>query len=244
MKTIGVIPSRYASKRFPGKPLVEIEGKTMIQRVYEQACRAKLLSEVIIATDDRRIYDHARAFGAQVMITSTNHYTGTDRCAEVATRYQDMEAILNIQGDEPFIDPQQIDLLSSYLRNEEEVDIATLAKEITEPEPIFDPNTVKVVFNKAGRALYFSRSPIPYLNGVEKKEWLLKGRFYKHIGIYGFRRQTLLEITRFSRSRLEKMESLEQLRWLDNGYEIGIQLTDQETIGIDTPEDLKKLTDH
>ena len=244
MKTIGVIPSRYASKRFPGKPLVEIEGKTMIQRVYEQACRAKLLSEVIIATDDRRIYDHARAFGAQVMITSTNHYTGTDRCAEVATRYQDMEAILNIQGDEPFIDPQQIDLLSSYLRNEEEVDIATLAKEITEPEPVFDPNTVKVVFNKAGRALYFSRSPIPYLNGVEKKEWLLKGRFYKHIGIYGFRRQTLLEITRFSRSRLEKMESLEQLRWLDNGYEIGIQLTDQETIGIDTPEDLKKLTDH
>lgn len=241
MQTLGIIPSRFASTRFPGKPLVEIDGKTMIQRVYFQACKAKMLSKVIIATDDERIYNHVQSFGGQVIMTNPNHKSGTDRCAEVALGFQDMEAIVNIQGDEPFINPQQIDLVVQQLKQNTSINIATLAKKITDSEHLFSPNIVKVVFNKSNIAQYFSRSPIPFLRNIEKENWVNKGLFYKHIGLYGYRKQTLLEIAKLPMSSLEKAESLEQLRWLENGYKIGIGITDIETIGIDTPADLENL---
>jgi len=241
MLTLGIIPSRFASTRFPGKPLVDINGKTMIQRVYLQACKAKTLSKVIIATDDERIFKHAQSFGAQVIMTNSDHQSGTDRCAEVAMCFQDMEAIVNIQGDEPFINPMQIDLVVQQLKQNTALNIATLAKKMTQSAPIFNPNIVKVVFNQAGLAHYFSRSPIPFLRNIAKENWINEGVFYKHIGLYGYRRATLLDIAKLPMSILEQAESLEQLRWLENGYKIGIGLTDIETIGIDTPEDLEKI---
>ncbi len=242
MQTLGIIPSRFASTRFPGKPLVEIGGKTMIQRVYLQACKAEMLSKVIIATDDERIYDHIQSFGGQVIMTKSSHQSGTDRCAEVALGFQDMEAIVNIQGDEPFINPQQIDLVVAQLKQNTAINIATLVKKIRQSEQLFSPNIVKVVFNKNGIAQYFSRSPIPFLRNIEKENWVNKEPFYKHIGLYGYRKETLLEIAQLPMSPLEKAESLEQLRWLENGYKIGIGLTEIETIGIDTPEDLENLS--
>jgi len=241
MQTLGIIPSRFASTRFPGKPLVDINGKTMIQRVYLQACKAKSLSKVIIATDDKRIFKHAQSFGGQAIMTKSNHQSGTDRCAEVAMRFQDMEAIVNIQGDEPFINPVQIDLVVQQLKQNTALNIATLAKKITQSATIFNPNIVKVVFNQAGLAHYFSRSPIPFLRNIAKENWINSGVFYKHIGLYGYRKATLLDIAKLPLSILEQAESLEQLRWLENGYKIGIGLTDIETIGIDTPEDLAKI---
>lgn len=240
MQTLGIIPSRFASTRFPGKPLVDINGKTMIQRVYLQACKAKMLSKIIIATDDERIFNHVQSFGGQAIMTNSNHQSGTDRCAEVAMSFQDMEAIVNIQGDEPFINPAQIDLIVHQLKRNTALNIATLAKKITQSEQIFSPNTVKVVFNKTSIAQYFSRSPIPFLRNLEKEDWINTGVFYKHIGLYGYRKETLLAIAKLPLSTLEQAESLEQLRWLENGYKIGIGLTDIETVGIDTPEDLQK----
>lgn len=241
MQILGIIPARFASTRFPGKPLVDIGGKTMIQRVYLQACQAKSLSKVIVATDDERIYNHVKSFGGQVTMTDSIHQSGTDRCAEVATNFQEMQAIINIQGDEPFIDPLQIDLVAERLQQNTAINIATLAKKITQLDQIFSTNIVKVVFNHTKTAHYFSRSPIPFLRGVEKEDWLANGNFYKHIGLYGYQRATLLEIAKLPVSHLEKSESLEQLRWLENGYKIGISLTEIETIGIDTPADLKKI---
>ena len=241
MQTLGIIPSRFASTRFPGKPLVEIDGKTMIQRVYLQACKAKMLSKVIIATDDERIDKHVQSFGGQVIMTKPSHQSGTDRGADVALGFQDMEAIVNIQGDEPFINPRQIDLVVTQLKQNTAINIATLAKKITLSDQIFSPNIVKVVFNHAKIANYFSRSPIPFLRNFEKEDWLAKGNFYKHIGLYGYQTTTLLEIARLPMTHLEKSESLEQLRWLENGYKIGISVTEIETIGIDTPADLKKI---
>ncbi len=241
MQTLGIIPSRFASTRFPGKPLVVIDGQTMIQRVYTQACKAKSLAKVIVATDDERIFNHVQSFGGQVLMTQLNHQSGTDRCAEVALNFQDMEAIINIQGDEPFINPLQIDQVAQQLQQNTALNIATLAKRITDSTQLFSPNIVKVVFNQANIAQYFSRSPIPYLRGIDQIDWISKGVFYKHIGLYGYRRQTLLEVTQLPSSLLEKAESLEQLRWLDNGYKIGIGLTEIETVGIDSPEDLEKV---
>jgi len=241
MQTLGIIPSRFASTRFPGKPLVIIEGQTMIQRVYAQACKAKSLAKVVVATDDERIFKHVQSFGGQVMMTQSNHQSGTDRCAEVALNFQDMEAIINIQGDEPFINPLQIDQVAQQLQQNIALNIATLAKRISDSTQLFSPNIVKVVFNQSNIAQYFSRSPIPYLRGVDQIDWITKGVFYKHIGLYGYRRQTLLDITQLPLSLLEKTESLEQLRWLDNGYKIGVGLTEIETIGIDSPADLDKV---
>lgn len=241
MQTLGIIPSRFASTRFPGKPLVVINGKTMIQRVYEQACKATSLAQVLVATDDKRIFTHVQSFGGQVIMTKNSHQSGTDRCAEVAFNFQDMEAIINIQGDEPFINPQQIDQVAIQLKQNTALNIATLAKRITDSTQLFSPNIVKVVFNQSHVANYFSRSPIPYLRGIDQNDWIAQGLFYKHIGLYGYRRQTLLAITQLPESRLEKAESLEQLRWLENGYQIGIGLTDIETVGIDTPADLEKV---
>jgi len=240
MKVVAVIPSRYASSRFPGKPLAILGGISMIQRVYEQALQVKGLQQVIVATDDSRIFEHVKGFGGAVQMTSDRHLSGTDRCAEVAASLPNIDLIINIQGDEPFLAPSQIELLIEALKEMNGNGIATLAKKIDHVDSLFDPSTVKVVFNNQGKAMYFSRSVIPHLRGKAKEAHLLHGNFYKHIGIYGFHKKTLLELSKLKPSELEIAESLEQLRWLENGYEIQVGLTDLETIGIDTPEDLDR----
>ncbi|NET33443.1 MAG: 3-deoxy-manno-octulosonate cytidylyltransferase [Cyanothece sp. SIO1E1] len=241
MKVLGVIPARYESTRFPGKPLVNIQGKSMIARVYERCRQAKMLDEVIVATDDQRIYDHVKSFGGEVMMTSKSHRSGTDRCAEVAAEHREVEFVVNIQGDEPFIDPNQIDQLVKLFDGSSTVDIATLAKKIDSEEALMDPNIVKVVFNKQAEALYFSRSTIPFVRNLASGQWLRHHDFYKHIGIYAFRNKVLQECAKLPQGKLEIMESLEQLRWLEAGYNISVGLTKLETMGIDTPEDLEKF---
>jgi len=242
MKSLGIIPARFESSRFPGKPLVKISGKTMIQRVYEQCQKATTLTEVIVATDDTRIFDEVISFGGKVKMTASKHPTGTDRIAEVAASMNDFEIIVNIQGDEPFIHPQQIESVINIFEKNEKAEIATGVKLIENQADIFNPNVVKCVFGKYGKALLFSRSPIPFLRNEEKENWSVSN-FYKHIGMYAFRRNTLLEITKLPPSRLEKLESLEQLRWLENGYEIFTTELPFDSFGIDTPEDLEKAND-
>ncbi len=240
---LGVIPARFASTRFPGKPLVEINGKSMIQRVYEQATKCILLDNVLVATDDKLIFDHVAKFGGKAIMTSEFHKSGTDRCAEVIgfAEYSDYDLVINIQGDEPFIQPKQIAQVITFLINNENFKLATLAKKIDVEEDLSDPNKVKVVFDKNGKALYFSRSPIPYIKDIAQSGFLNEVDAFKHIGIYGFRREALREISKLPQSPLEKTERLEQLRWLENGFSIGVQTTEFESIGIDTPEDLLKL---
>lgn len=242
-KKLGIIPARYASSRFPGKALIDINGKSMIQRVYEQAMHCKNLDQVVVATDDERIFNHLIKIGAAVLMTSIEAQSGTDRCAELADTpiFAEFDFIINIQGDEPFIQPTQIDKVVNFLEKNESIGIATLAKKIDDLDSLLNPNVVKVVFGKNNKALYFSRSTIPYLRGIEKRDWLEKGNFYKHIGLYGFKREILLELAKLKPSKLELTESLEQLRWLENGYSIGVELTELETQGIDTPEDLEKV---
>ncbi|MEM9821969.1 MAG: 3-deoxy-manno-octulosonate cytidylyltransferase [Bacteroidota bacterium] len=240
MNAIGIIPARYASSRFPGKPLVEIKGLPMIQRVYQQAIQSKRLSKLIVATDDLRIYDAVKQFGGEVMMTKDSHPSGTDRIAEVAEKLPDYEWVINIQGDEPLIDPQQIDLLLAFLAQSPNYPIATLAHPIQEKLNIVDPNTVKVVFDKHHRALYFSRSPIPAISRQEEAKHTSVS-YYQHIGMYAFQRKRLLELAQLKPSILETAESLEQLRWLENGYAIGVCITDQKTIAVDCPEDLEKI---
>jgi 3-deoxy-manno-octulosonate cytidylyltransferase (CMP-KDO synthetase) len=235
---LAVIPARFASTRFPGKPLVLIQGKTMIQRVYEQVKLCKKVDKIVVATDDLRIFEAVEAFGGEVIMTKSDHVSGTDRCAEVAKKYKSSKYIINVQGDEPFIQPEQIELLISTLQATKQTQIATLAKKIEKNDILFNPNSVKVVFGDDKKALYFSRHPIPFLRGIEEKAWLEHQNYYKHIGLYSFQRKTLLKIAKLKPSILEKAESLEQLRWLENGYKIGVGITDLETIGIDTPEDL------
>lgn len=239
MKTLGIIPARYASSRFPGKALANIAGKSMLQRVYEQAQQAKLLDAVVVATDDERIFDHCNAFHGNVMMTSPDHQSGTDRCAEVARQVEDFELVVNIQGDEPFIQPEQIDLVVEPLKKDAQ--ISTLAKQIESSEALFNPNVVKVVFDNHHRAMYFSRHPVPYVRGELQTNWLKAPSHFKHIGLYGFRRDVLLAISELPIGFYEKCESLEQLRWLEQGYTITVALTDKETIGIDTPDDLAKI---
>ncbi|MGN8056554.1 3-deoxy-manno-octulosonate cytidylyltransferase [Pedobacter sp. 22163] len=239
-KIIGIIPARYASTRFPGKPLVDIAGKTMIQRVYEQASKAESLSKVVIATDDVRIADEVNRFGGEFIFTSTNHQSGTDRCAEVIEALPGYDIVINIQGDEPFIEPAQIELLASCF-SEEKVQLATLIKSIQSQESVYNPNSPKVVIDVNGRAMYFSRSPIPFIRNGEPGVWAEKHQFYKHIGIYGYRTESLKAITKLPPSSLEIAESLEQLRWIENGFYIQTKVTDLETVAIDTPEDLLKL---
>ena len=238
---LGIIPARYASTRFPGKPLVDIRGKSMIRRVFEQAAQAKRLDEVVVATDDERIFEHVRGFGGKALMTRSEHPSGTDRCAEVVAHFPAATFLLNIQGDEPFVQPEQIDLLADTLTQHPLCTLATLAKRIADPEALLNPNVVKVVFSETAGAIYFSRHPIPYLRGVDPSQWLEQHPFYKHIGLYGYRRDTLLELARLSPSPLEQAESLEQLRWLENGYRIAVGITALETVGIDTPEDLARL---
>lgn len=239
-KIIGIIPARFASTRFPGKPLVDIAGKSMIQRVYEQASKAKSLAKVVIATDDERIAEEVKKFGGNFVFTASTHQSGTDRCAEVMEQLPDFDVVINIQGDEPFIEPAQIDLLASCF-SEEKVQLATLIKSIESQESIYNPNSPKVVIDTNGRAIYFSRSPIPYIRNSEADLWAEKHHFYKHIGIYGYRKEALKAITQLPPSLLEIAESLEQLRWIENGFYIQTKVTNSETVAIDTPEDLLKL---
>jgi 3-deoxy-manno-octulosonate cytidylyltransferase (CMP-KDO synthetase) len=238
---VGIIPARYASTRFPGKPLIDIHGKTMIRRVYEQAKKSASLSRVIIATDDKRIEQEALSFGGEICMTSPEHPSGTDRCAEVVSAMKlQCKAVINIQGDEPFINPAQIDLLSACFADPR-TQLATLIRKIQSTEVLFNPNSPKVITDKDGFAIYFSRQAIPYVRGTEQKDWLMKGTFYQHIGIYGYRVDCLSEITRLRPSTLEKTESLEQLRWIENGYRIKTAVTDFETLAIDTPDDLQAI---
>jgi 3-deoxy-manno-octulosonate cytidylyltransferase (CMP-KDO synthetase) len=240
-KIIAVIPARFASTRFPGKPLAMIQGQTMISRVFEQVSKSRLVQEVIVATDDERIYEHVKEFGANVVMTGSHHPSGTDRCAEVAGLFPAAEIILNVQGDEPYIQPEQIDLLTATLLAKPGHQIATLAKRITAFEALLNHNVVKVVTSTLGEALYFSRHPIPFIRGQAPENWLQLHDFYKHIGLYAFRQETLRSIACLPPSPLEKAESLEQLRWLEYGLRIAVGFTELETIGVDVPEDLLRL---
>ncbi|WP_461077454.1 3-deoxy-manno-octulosonate cytidylyltransferase [Spirosoma flavus] len=240
MTILGIIPARYASTRFPAKALVSIEGKSMIQRVVEQASQARSLSRVVVATDDERIQSHVADFGGEVVMTSVHHQSGTDRCQEaVELLGMSPDYVVNIQGDEPFIKPRQIDLLTSVLDGSTE--LATLIKTIDDVETLFNPNAPKVVINALNEALYFSRHPIPYLRGELAENWLEHHRYYRHIGLYAYRTDVLERITQLPPSSLERAESLEQLRWLENGYRIRTVVTDLDSLGIDTPEDLDRV---
>jgi 3-deoxy-manno-octulosonate cytidylyltransferase (CMP-KDO synthetase) len=238
---IGIIPARYASTRFPGKPLADIKGKMMIHRVYEQAKKSTSLTDVIVATDDERIQQAVETFGGKVCMTSSQHPSGTDRCAEVMTKLNlQCDAIINIQGDEPFIDPAQIDLVASCF-TDKRTQLATLIKKIESTEVLFNHSSPKVVIDKDEFAIYFSRHPIPYMRGINDNDWLSKNTFYQHIGIYGYRSDVLQEITKLGISSLEKAESLEQLRWIENGYKIKTATTTFETFAVDTPADLQNI---
>ncbi|MGZ3945362.1 MAG: 3-deoxy-manno-octulosonate cytidylyltransferase [Mucilaginibacter sp.] len=240
MDILGIIPARYASTRFPGKPLVDIAGKSMIQRVYEQAKKCPLLNEVVIATDDDRIFNHVTGFRGRAIMTSPDHQSGTDRCAEVALKHAGYDVIVNIQGDEPYIDPEQISKVISCF-TDSNTQIATLVKKVLTNEELHNVNSPKVIINKNSEAIYFSRSPLPHIRGQDPNKWLQHFTYYKHIGIYGYRADILQQITKLPVSPLEKAESLEQLRWIENGYRIKVAETDLETHAIDTPEDLEKL---
>jgi 3-deoxy-manno-octulosonate cytidylyltransferase (CMP-KDO synthetase) len=245
MRTIAIIPARYASTRFPGKPLVMIDSKSMIRRVYDQACLAPSLSGVIVATDDLRIHEHVLEFGGKSVMTPETLNSGTERCAFVLQNIMNQgidipDVVLNIQGDEPYIQPAQIETLCLAFETGK-AEIATLAKEITDTAELFNPNVVKLIRDKHNFAVYFSRNPIPYQRGRAESEWIKHHKYLKHIGLYGFRTNTLLAISQFGDSALASAESLEQLGWLENGMKIFVALTDIENQAIDTPEDLLKL---
>lgn len=238
MKFIGIIPARYASTRFPGKPLAMLGRRTVIQRVYEQV--AAVLEEAYVATDDERIFKAVEEFGGRVVMTRQNHKSGTDRIEEAAEKIgTQADVIINIQGDEPFIQKSQIETLKKLFENPD-TQIGTLGKRFDNIEAASNPNSPKIVTDKNGFALYFSRSIIPYIRGKEQTEWLQHFPFLKHLGLYAYRRDVLRQITQLPQSPLELAESLEQLRWLENGYRIRVGLTDVETVGIDTPEDLRR----
>jgi|TARA_B110000114_G_C15048207_1_gene380080 3-deoxy-manno-octulosonate cytidylyltransferase (CMP-KDO synthetase) len=238
MNIIGIIPARYESSRFPGKPLIDLKGKTMIQRVYEGAKKSTKLSEVIVATDDQRIYDHVKSFGGEVIMTSENHKNGTDRCGEVASQ-MDCDVVINIQGDEPLVDFRQLDQLCKAF-NDSDVSIATLGIKGVTKEERNNPNRIKIVLDENSNALYFSRSAIPNTaNG--KPEIIENFPLYRHIGLYAYKSGTLAELTDLPPTQLEKVESLEQLRWLYYSYKVRVVETDIETPNIDVPEDLKKV---
>lgn len=241
MKFAAIIPARYASTRFPGKPLADMNGKCMIQRVYEQV--KKCISDVYVATDDNRIANTVTQFGGNAIMTSDKHRSGTDRCYEALTKINGtFDAVINIQGDEPFIKPEQIKAIMACF-DTPETEIATLVRPFTEDDgfdALFNSNSPKVILNKKGEAIYFSRSIIPYIRNFKHTEWLKHHVFYKHIGMYAYRSDILKEITALPQTPLEIAESLEQLRWIENGYRIKVGITTQETIGIDTPEDMEK----
>lgn len=242
MRFLAIIPARYASTRFPAKPLAILGGKPVIQRVYEQV--TKVFDDAVVATDDQRIFDAVIDFGGKVVMTSTSHRSGTDRCYEALqkTGEDKFDVVVNIQGDEPFIQPSQLETIKECF-SDSTIDIATLVKPFSGDDPfdlLENPNSPKVVVNSRMEAMYFSRSVIPYLRGKDKDVWLKSHTYYKHIGLYAYRTTVLREITRLPQSSLELAESLEQLRWLENGYRIKVGITNVETIGIDTPDDLRR----
>jgi 3-deoxy-manno-octulosonate cytidylyltransferase (CMP-KDO synthetase) len=241
MKYIGIIPARFASTRFPGKPLADLGGKPMIQWVYENTLQS--LENVVVATDHPDIQSTVKGFGGRVLMTSPDHPSGTDRCAEVAEilakKGDHFDVAINIQGDEPFIRNTHLSLLMKAFE-EKNTQIATLANIIEDPDEVFDPNVVKVVTGKRGMALYFSRSPMPHLRNRPESEWYSGFDYMKHLGMYAYRTDILTEITRLKTSPLEQAESLEQLRWLENGYNIKVHITTEVSMGIDTPEDLER----
>lgn len=239
MDIIGIIPARYASTRFPGKPLIDIAGKTMIQRVVEQCKKSRVLKKVIVATDDERIFDHVKGLGHEVYRTSAEHKNGTERCHEALKLVRESyDFVINIQGDEPFINPQQIELLASVLNRKAE--IATLIKNIEVLEDLQNPNVIKALKADSGLALYFSRSPIPHMRNIPTEDWMKSHQHYKHIGIYAYRVDILAKLVTLSPTPLEIAESLEQLRWIENGYRIRTAVTPIDSIGIDVPEDVEK----
>lgn len=239
MKVLGIIPARYDSSRFPGKPLIDLKGKSMIQRVYEGVLKSTLIDKLIVATDDKRIYDHVQEFGGEVMMTSKKHTTGTDRCGEVSKLFPDFDVVINIQGDEPLVDYRQLEELINLFKKSE-TQIGTLGIRLTDSEDLKNENRVKLVLNHQNNALYFSRSEIP--NTIKyKKNALEESAYLRHIGLYGFRRTILMEIICLGITKLETLESLEQLRWLYYGYTIKVAETTIETPNIDTPEDVEKV---
>lgn len=243
MKFLTIIPARYASSRFPGKPLALIGHKPMIQLVYEQV--KKETEDVYVATDDERIFDAVKCFGGNVVMTSADHRSGTDRCFEAYQRIaKEADVVINVQGDEPFVQPEQIGLLKNCF-SDPITEIATLVKPFSEKDidSLSSPNTPKVVINNRMEAIYFSRSVIPYLRGIDRLKWLQNGTFYKHIGMYAYRVDVLDQITRLEATPLELSEKLEQLRWIENGFRIKVGITNSETIGVDTPEDLQKANE-
>jgi 3-deoxy-manno-octulosonate cytidylyltransferase (CMP-KDO synthetase) len=240
MKILGIIPARFASTRFPGKPLADLLGKSMVQRVYLQCAKSKYLTDIVVATDHREILDHVSAFGGNACLTSERHPSGTDRCCEaMQLSKSSYDFVVNIQGDEPFIDPQQIDLLCASL--DDRVELATLIQKIKTLDQLLSPNEAKVVLNNRKEAMYFSRAPIPYVQKGEQNDWLSLTTFYRHMGLYAYRADILKRITQLPVSALEKAESLEQLRWIEHGFTIKTVETDAEDgMCIDTPEDLDK----
>lgn len=241
MRVLGIIPARYGSTRFPGKPLAMIGDKTMIRRTYERS-RLSSLDALVVATDDQRIYDEVLGFGGTAVMTRADHRSGTDRCREALDLMgEGYDAVVNIQGDEPFIDPMQIDQVARLIRRDDTC-LATLAKPITDASRLADPNVVKVVFDQEGNALYFSRHPLPYVRGVAPEQWFDTTAYYQHIGIYGYKADTLRAVADMAPGRLEQAESLEQLRWLENGLRIRVAVTNgADTVAIDTPQDLLNL---
>lgn len=242
MRFLAIIPARYASTRFPAKPLAILSGKTVIQRVYEQV--TKVFADAVVATDDQRIFDSVQAFGGKAVMTSTSHRSGTDRCYEALQKMGEdkYDVVVNVQGDEPFIQPSQLETIRQCF-DDSATDIATLVKPFADDatfELLENPNSPKVVVNSRMEAMYFSRSVIPYYRGKDKDEWLKNHKYYKHIGLYAYRTTVLHEITSLPQSSHELAESLEQLRWLENGYRIKVGITNVETIGIDTPDDLRR----
>ncbi len=238
MKFIGIIPARYASTRFPGKPLAMLGGKPVIQRVYEQV--ASVLEAAYVATDDERIYNKVKEFGGNVVMTRNDHKSGTDRIEEAIEKIGgDWDVIVNIQGDEPFIQKSQIETVC-HCFDDPSTQIATLGKPFTEMDAVKNQNSPKIVLDNNNFAMYFSRSVIPFVRNVDESEWLTKYPFLKHLGIYAYRKEVLAKVTKLPQSSLEIAESLEQLRWLQNGYKIKVGFTNVETVGIDTPEDLQR----
>lgn len=240
MSILGIIPARYASTRFPGKPLAMIKGKSMLQRVFEQAKKSKALSEIIIATEDQRIVDHANTFGAKALITSAHHASGTDRCFEAYQIYNKyFNYVLNIQGDEPFLDPNQIDEICQICDNR--IEIGTQMTLCTSQDFLVNRGEVKIVLNNNNEALYFSREPIPHLRNVNVNDWCSHFKYYRHVGTYVYRTDVLEKISKLSISSLETAESLEQLRWLQNGFKIKCVETNYDSHAVDTPDDIEKV---
>ena len=239
MKVLGIIPARFRSSRFPGKPLIDLKGKSMIQRVYEAVNNSGLFDDVIVATEDKRIYQKVISFGGKVEMTSSTHATGTDRCGEVVSRNSDFDVVINIQGDEPLVNPIQLSQLIELFKSDD-VEIGTLVSRNIALEDISNPNRIKVVLDKNQKAIYFSRSAIPNTHHSKEKNFANLS-FFRHIGLYGYRTSILNELVKLESCSLEQMESLEQLRWIYNGFSIHVAETEIETPNIDTPEDVEKV---